>query len=187
VSRELTPGTAAVVTVGTIHGGTKRNISSDEVKLELTLRSYDDAVSEQLVAAIRRICDGMGRAAGLPEARLPVVTVGPERASTVVNEAMLTRRVATTLTEWMGPAGVKQSPPTTSSEDFSEYGRTVERVPICIWWVGATEAGRFAEAQRTGVAVPTPHSAMFAPEPEPTLKASMKSMSAVVLDLLAKK
>lgn len=187
VSRELMPGTPAVVTVGTIHGGTKRNIISDEVKLELTLRSYDDAVSDQLVAAIRRICDGMGRAAGLPEARLPVVTVGPERAPTVVNEGMLTRRVAATLSEWMGPTGVKQSPPATSSEDFSEYGRTAQRVPICIWWVGATEAGRFVEAERTGAPVPTNHSAMFVPVPEPTLKASMMSMSAVVLDLLAKK
>lgn len=187
VSRELKPGTPAVVTVGTIHGGTKRNIISDEVKLELTLRSYDDAVSDRLVASIRRISDGLARAAGVPETRLPLVTVSPEVAPATINDAALSGRVGATLTEWMGSTGVKRSPPIMGSEDFSEFGRTVHRVPICIWWVGATEAGRFAEAERTGVPVPSNHSATFVPVREPTLKASMMSMSAAVLDLLAKK
>jgi hippurate hydrolase len=78
VSRELKPGTTAVVTVGTIHGGLKRNIISDEVKLELTLRAFDDKVMTQLVASIRRICAGIGQAAGVPDDRLPVITLTPE-------------------------------------------------------------------------------------------------------------
>jgi hippurate hydrolase len=187
VSREIKPGVPAVVTVGTIHGGTKRNIISDEVKLELTLRSFDEAVSEKLIASIRRICAGTAMAAGVPESRLPVVTVNDESAPATINDVALTRRVAGTLVDWMGPTGVKPYPATMGAEDFSEFGRTVHHVPICIWWVGATAPERFEEAKRTGIPVPSNHSATFAPVVEPTLRAALMSMSAVALDLLAKK
>jgi hippurate hydrolase len=186
VSREIKPGTPAVVTVGSIHGGTKRNIISDEVKLELTLRSYDDAVSDQLVASIKRICAGIAQAAGVPENRMPVVSLA-DYAPATVNDVALTRRVSNTLNEWMGPTNVKASPPIMGSEDFSELGRTVDHIPICIWWVGATAPERFDEAKRTGIPVPSNHSATFAPVVEPTLRAALTSMSAVALELLAKK
>jgi hippurate hydrolase len=176
-----------VVTVGTIHGGTKRNIISDEVKLELTLRSYDDAVSDKLVASIRRICAGTAQAAGVPDDRLPVVTITPDSAPATINDVPLTQRVAATLNEWMGPTNVRATPPIMGSEDFSEFARTVQHVPICIWWVGATAPERFDEAKRSGIPVPSNHSATFAPVPEPTLRAALTSMSAVALDLLAKK
>jgi hippurate hydrolase len=187
VSREVRPGTPAVVTVGTIRGGTKRNIISDEVTLELTLRSYEDAVSDQLVAAIQRICAGTARAAGVPESRLPVVTVTPESASTTVNDATLARRLTTTLADWLGADRLKAAPPTMGFEDFSEFGRTVPRVPIFIWWVGATAPERFAEAARTGIPVPSNHNSGFAPVVEPTLRTALTSMSAAALDLLGKK
>ena len=187
VSRELKPGTPAVVTVGTIQGGTKRNIISDEVKLELTLRSYDDAVSDQLIAAIKRICAGTAQAAGVPESRMPVVTVNAESASATINDSALTRRVAGALTTWLGPTNVKATPPIMGAEDFSEFGRTTHRVPLCIWWVGATAPERFAEAERTGIPVPSNHSATFAPVPEPTLRAALTSLSAAALELLGKK
>ena len=187
VSRELKPGTPAVVTVGTIQGGTKRNIISDEVKLELTLRSYDDAVSDKLIAAIKRICAGTAQAAGVPESRMPVVTVNAESASATVNDSALTRRVADALTTWLGPTNLRATPPIMGAEDFSEFGRTTHRIPICIWWVGATAPERFAEAERTGIPVPSNHSATFAPVVEPTLRAALTSMSAAALELLGKK
>ena len=186
VSRELKPGTPAVVTVGSIHGGTKNNIISDAVKLELTLRSYDDAVTDHLVASIRRICAGTAQAAGVPESRMPVVTVNPDFALTTVNDVALTRRIAATLTQWMGADGVRVTPPIMGSEDFSEFSRTVHHVPTCIWWVGATAPEKFAESARTGVPVPSNHSATFAPVPGPTLRAALTSTSAVLLDLLKK-
>lgn len=186
VSRELAPGTPAVVTVGTIQGGTKRNIIPDEVKLELTLRSYEDAVAEKLIAAIRRICAGTAQAAGVPESRAPIVTVTPESIPATVNDPALTRRVVAQLTTWMGPAALKPWPAIMGGEDFSEFGRTVHRVPICIWWVGATDPARIEEAKRTGVPVPSNHSATFAPVPDPTLKAAVTSMTAAVLGLLAR-
>ena len=170
VSRELKPGTTAVVTVGTIRGGLKRNIISDEVKLELTLRAFDDKVMAQLVASIRRICAGLAQAAGVPEDRLPVITLTPESVPVTSNDPTLTRRLTGMFTEWFGAGRVKLQAPLTGGEDFSEFGRTPHRVPICMWWVGATDPAKIAESERTGVPVPSNHSATFAPVPEPTLK-----------------
>jgi hippurate hydrolase len=187
VSREVKPGTTAVVTVGTIHGGSKRNIISDEVKLELTLRAFDDEVMTGLIASIRRICAGMAQAAGLPEDRLPVVSVTPESTPVTVNDASLARRLAGTFSEYLGADRVKLVAPSTGGEDFSEFGRTAQRVPIFLWWVGATAPERLAESKRTGVPVPSNHSATFAPVPEPTLKAALTTMTGGVLELLKKK
>ena len=186
VSRELKPGTVAVVTVGSIHGGTKRNIIPDEVKMELTLRAFDDAVMQQLIASIRRICTGLGVAAGLPTDRLPVVTVMPDSIGVTENEAVLTRRVAGVLTDWLGADRVQAYPAVTGAEDFSLFGKTTDKIPTTIWFVGATAPEKFAEAKLTGVPVPANHNFGFAPVPEPTLKAAITSMSAAVLDLLKK-
>ncbi len=187
VSREIKPGTPAVVTVGTIHGGLKRNIIPDEVKLELTIRAFDDAVMQQEVAAIRRICEGTARAFGVPEDRLPLITLTSESSDPMINDVTLTRRLAGVFTEWLGADGVKELPPLTAAEDFTYYGRTLDRVPICLWRVGGTAPEKFEESKRTGVPVPSNHNSGFAPVPEPTLKAAVISMSAAVLDLLAKK
>jgi amidohydrolase len=187
VSREVKPGTAAVVTVGTIHGGLKRNIISEEVKLELTLRAYDEKVMDQLIASIRRICAGTAQAAGVPEDRLPVVTVSDEKTPVTVNDGPLTRRLSGVFTEWLGASRVKPMPPIMGGEDFSEFGRTLDRVPICIWWIGGMAPEKFEESRRTSVPVPSNHSPLFAPVPEPTLKAAVTSMTAAVLELLPKK
>ena len=186
VSREIKPGTVAVVTVGTIHGGLKRNIISDEVKLELTLRSFDDKVMAHLIASIRRICAGIAQAAGVPEDRLPVITLTPESVSVTSNDSALARRLVGTFTEWFGPNRVQLQPPITGAEDFSEFGRPPHQVPICMWWVGATDPAKIDESERTGVPVPSNHSATFAPVPEPTIKTCVASMTAAVLDLLGR-
>lgn len=187
VSREVKPGEAAVVTVGTIHGGLKRNIISDEVKLELTLRAFDDKVMDHLLASIRRICEGIARAAGVPEDRLPVVTVTPESVGVTRNDPALARRLAGVFSGWFGAERVRQTAPITGAEDFSEFARTDEKVPICMWWVGGTDPARFAESERTGVPVPSNHSATFAPVPEPTLKTCVLSVTAAVLELAGSK
>ena len=182
VSREIKPGAAAVVTVGTVHGGLKRNIISDEVKLELNLRAFDEKVMEQLVASIRRICAGIAQAAGLPNDRLPLVTLTPESVGVTSNNPALARRLAGTFTEWFGKDGAKMHEPIMGAEDFSEFSQ--QGVPICMWWVGGTDPAKIAESARTGVPVPSNHSATFAPVPEPTLKACVTSMTAAVLELM---
>lgn len=187
VSRELKPGTTAVVTVGTIQGGTKRNIISETVKLELTLRAFEDAVMQQLVASIRRICEGTARAAGVPEDRLPVVTVTPESTPVTVNDSALTRRLTGVFRSWLGETHVQPAAPTTGGEDFSEFGRTTHRVPIFIWGVGAADPAKFEAAQRAGASLPSNHSPLATFVPDPTLRTCVTTMTAAVLDLTGKK
>jgi hippurate hydrolase len=185
VSRELKPGTPAVVTVGTFHGGLKRNIISDEVKLELTLRAFDDKVMAHLVASIRRLCAGIAQAAGLPDDRLPIITLTPESAGVTINDPALTRRLVGRFSDWLGSDRVERQDPIMGFEDFSEFRR--QGVPICMWWVGATDPAKFTESERTGIPVPSNHSATFAPIPEPTLKTCVTSMTAAVLELMGGK
>ena len=185
VSREVAPGTRAVVTVGTIHGGLKRNIIPDEVKLELTLRAFDPAVMARLVASVRRITDGTARAFGVPEDRMPVVTV-EESVGVTANDPALTRRLAKVFTEWVGADRVSEVEPVNAAEDFSLFGQTAERVPSVLWRVGATAPEKFAESTRTGVPVPSNHNSGFAPVPELTITTGVTTMTAAVLELLAK-
>jgi amidohydrolase len=188
VSRELRATDPAVVTVGSIHGGTKPNIIPAEVKLELTLRSYSDDVRAHLVSAIRRICRGEAIAAGLPDDLMPEVEVNAaEGAVSVYNDPALTRRVRGALTAWLGEEHVTTFPPSMVSEDFSEYGRTVEHVPICMFRLGALSAEQISESERTGTPLPSLHSGKFAPVPEPTIKTGITAMTAAALDLLARK
>lgn len=183
VSRELKPGTTAVVTIGTIQGGTKRNIISESVKLELTLRAFEEKVMEQMIAAIRRISEGTARAAGLPDDRLPVITVTPESTPVTVNDKALTQRLVGTFMAWFGERQVERRPATTGGEDFSEFGRTVHRVPIFIWGVGAADPRKFEEAERKGTSLPSNHSPIATFLPDPTLKTCVTSLTAAVVEL----
>jgi hippurate hydrolase len=187
VSRELRATDPAVVTVGSIHGGNKPNIIPSEVKLELTLRSYSDATRAHLVEAVRRICRGEAIAAGIPDDLMPEVSVNAaEGATSVYNDPALTQRVRGVLVAWLGPDRVQTFQPSMVSEDFSEYGRTVEHVPLCMIRLGALPAAQIAESERTGIPVPSLHSGKFAPVPEPAIKTGITSMTAIALDLLKK-
>jgi hippurate hydrolase len=187
VSREIEPGQAAVVTVGSFHGGRKRNIIDDEAKLELTVRAFDENVGEHLIAAIKRIAENMGRVAGLPDDRLPTVTVLPETAPVTYNDPALTRKVVGAMAAWLGDDKVKSQKPLTGSEDFSEFGRTTPKIPICIILSGGTDPAVVAEHEKTGKAIPPNHSPLYAPPPEASLKTGVLAMTAASLDLLAKK
>ena len=187
VSRELKPGTPAVVTIGAINGGTKHNIIPDQVKLQLTLRSYDDAVADHLVASIRRICENLARAADVPADLLPVVTLAETRTPVTVNDPALTERLAGVFRTWLAPERVLPGEAATYGEDFSQFGRTARKVPACIFWVGGNDPAVISAAQRSGHLVPANHSPFFAPLPEPTLKTGITALTAAALDLLGKK
>ncbi len=187
VSRELKPGTPAVVTVGAINGGTKHNIIPDQVKLQLTLRSYDDAVADHLIASVRRLCENLARAAGVPDDLLPVVTLAEDRTPVTVNDPALTQRLAGVFRDWFPADALFEAEAATYGEDFSQFARTTRKVPACIFWVGGADPAAKAAAEKAGQLVPSNHSPFFAPVPEPTLKAAVTAMSAAVLDLLGKK
>jgi amidohydrolase len=188
VSRETRPLDPAVVTVGSIHGGTKHNIIPNEVKLQLTLRSYSDQVRAHTIAALQRICRGEAIAAGVPDDLLPVVTVQDgEFTPATYNDPALTRRLRGALVSWLGADQVRTVDAEMGGEDFSEFGRTTDKVPICLLRVGAVDPVKYAESQRTGGPLPSLHSSRFAPLPEPTIKTGITTVTAAVLELLAKK
>lgn len=188
VSRELKPGTPAVVTVGSIHGGTTHNVIPDEVKLQLTLRSYSDEVRLQTIAAIRRITHGLGLAAGLPEDRLPVVQVLEDEFSPVmVNDPALTRRVTQALRAVFGESNVLHRDPVMGAEDFGQLSRTQEKVPICMFWLGTASVESVKESQRSGKPLPSLHSSLFAPLPEPSIKTGIRAMTAAFLEITERK
>ncbi len=186
VSRETKPIEPAVITVGSIHGGTKHNIISDEVKMELTLRSYSDEVREHTIAAIRRIVKGIAQAADVPEDRMPIVAVSDEFTPSTYNDPQLVQRVVPAFEQMLGKENVVATEPVMGGEDFGEYGRTNPKVPIFIFWLGVVEPAQIAASRANGVALPSLHSSRFAPLPEPSIKTGVQAMSAAVLELVGK-
>lgn len=182
VSRENSPMDPAVVTVGSIHGGTRGNIIPDEVRLQLTVRSYKDEVRKHLLAAIERIAKAEAAAAGADRPPLIKVT---ENAKSVYNDPELTRRLAKALRQTLGESNVVEISPTMVFEDFSEYGRA--GVPATILRVGAVEPSKFEAAKASGVILPSTHSPLFAPDREPTLRTGILTETAAAMELLGKR
>ena len=181
VARENNPLEPGVITVGSFHGGTKSNIIPDEVRLQLTVRSYKDEVRKHLLSAIERITKAEAAAAGAPKE--PVITVVPgESTESVYNDPALTDRVAKVLVRTFGEAQVVSMPPWMGSEDFSVYGRA--GVPSVIFDLGAIEPQSFEKAKAAGTLPPGPHSPLFAPDKEPTIRTGVTALTAIALDLL---
>jgi len=181
VARENDPRDPAVITVGSIHGGTKHNIIPDEVHLQLTVRSYKDEVRKHLLSAIERIADSEAAAAGA--GKKPTVQV-IESVNAVYNDPKLTQRVAAVLRRTLGDANVSEQQPIMGSDDFAEYGHL--GVPALIFGIGAVEPAKFDAAQKSGEVLPGPHSPFFAPDREPSLRTGIEAESAAVLELLGK-
>jgi amidohydrolase len=181
VSREISPQDPAVITVGTIHGGTKNNIIPDEVKLQLTVRSYKDEVRKHLLTAIERIANAEAAAAGAE--KKPTVQV-VESVNAVYNDPPLTQRLVAALESVLGKSNVVQAPPIMASDDFAEYARA--GVPSVMLNLGAVNPARFEAAQRSGEILPGLHSSGFVPDPELSLKTGILVETSAVLELLAK-
>lgn len=181
VSRETSPLDSAVVTVGSIHGGTKRNIIPDEVKLQLTVRSYKADVRKRLLASIERIARGTAIAAGIPEDRAPIVTVHEKEAGNAVyNDPSLVARLVKALTSELGADRIHEIDPAMVSEDFVYYGLD-RQIPIAMFALGAGDRQRIAAGD-----MPNLHSSKFAPQPEPVLRTGVEAMTAMVLELMGR-
>ena len=187
VSRETEPIEPAVVTVGSIHGGTKYNIIPDEVRLQMTLRSYSDQVRSNTIASVKRITRGLAVAAGMPEDRMPIVTLADESASSTYNDPELTQRLAKSFASWLGETKTIRSKPVMGAEDFGMYGRTDDKIPICLYWLGSVDSQRVEESRRSRRSLPSLHSSLYQPAPEPTIKTGVTAMTAAVLELAGKR
>ncbi len=185
VSRETSPLDSVVVTVGSIHGGSKHNIIPDEVHLQLTIRSYSDESRDRTIASIRRIVEGQAISAGMPKELYPEVILTDEYTPALYNDPELAERLAGALTNWLGNDNVVLVDPVMGGEDFGRYGRTEHKVPISIFWLGAVDPEKWRLSKEQGTALPSLHSSLFAPLPGPTIRTGVTSMAAVVLDLAA--
>lgn len=181
VSRERDPLEPAVITVGSIHGGTKHNIIPDEVKLQLTVRSYKETVRQKLLSGIERILKAEALAAGAPKE--PTVTIS-EGAKAVYNDPAVTKRLAEALKKGLGEAAVVEGAPRMGSEDFSDF--LVDGVRGVYLNVGAV-APAAMEASRTGGApLPSLHSPLFAPDRERTIPTAVLVETLAALELLGR-
>jgi amidohydrolase len=186
-SRENNPINPVVITVGSIHGGTKHNIIPDEVKMQLTVRTYKKEVRDKVLAAISRIAKDYATAFGIPQDKLPEVHVlENEFSPATYNNPELTKRVAAALKVALGNDNVVPKDPSMGAEDFCEYSLPDHSIPALMFTVGAVDPAKAAESKKTGVPLPSLHSSKFAPVPEPTIRTGIIAMSSTVLELMKK-
>src|ERR1700730_18287893 len=186
-SRENNPLNPIVVTVGSIHGGTKHNIIPDEVKMQLTVRSYKSEVRDRVLAAIDRITKGIATAAGVPPDRAPIVEVLQDQFTPVTyNNPELTRRLVEVWKKALGADKVDKADPTMGGEDFSEYSLPDHSIPAVDFHIGAVDPAKIAESKKSGMPLPSLHSSKFAPMPEPTIRLGVIGATTAVLDLMKK-
>ena len=186
VSREDSPLDPVVVTVGSIHGGTKHNIIPDEVDLQLTVRAYKEEVRKRVLASIERITKGMAMAAGIPDDRAPIVKFSDAQFTTALyNDPQLTERLATAFAKALGQDNVVKLQPVMMSEDFGSLSLN-QKIPAVQFTLGAVDPAKVKLSKETGTSLPSLHSALFAPLPEPALRTGIKAMTSAVLDLMKK-
>jgi amidohydrolase len=186
-SRENNPLDPIVVTVGSIHGGTKNNIIPDEVKMQLTVRTYKSETRERVLAAIERIANGIAAAGGVPPDRAPIITVSKDQfCPATYNNPELTKRLVAVWKNSLGNENVKIVDAVMGGEDFSEYSLSDHSIPAVNFHIGAVEPAKIAEYKQAGKELPTLHSSKFAPVPEPTIRVGIIGMTSAVLELMKK-
>ncbi len=187
VSRELAPLEPGVVTVGSIHGGSKHNIIPDEVKLQLTVRADSQEAREKLLSGIERIAVGVGRTAGMPEDLLPKVEV-TEGTPPTVNDDELAARIHQAFVRDLGEDAIYEEPRQgMGAEDFAFFVMTEDEVPGAYFSVGGTSQADLAADEAGGPAVPSHHSPFFKIEPEPSVTMGVEAMTVAVMELVGTK
>jgi amidohydrolase len=181
VSRENSPLDPVVITVGSIHGGTKRNIIPDEVKLLLTVRTYKPDVRQRMLSSIERVAKGIAQAAGVPDDRMPIVNIlTDESTPATYNDPALTQRMSAAVARQIGQQNIADIDPVMVSEDFSRFSLD-HKIPATLLLVGAADPAKVA----SGATLPSLHSSKFAPAPvEMVLRRAIESEVAMALELL---
>ncbi|NCP14579.1 MAG: amidohydrolase [Sphingomonadales bacterium] len=187
VSRELNPTDSAVVTVGSFQAGSKHNIIPDEARLQITVRSYSDVNRKQLLDGIARIARGEAIAAGMPDDKLPRVTVADPYTPATYNTPDLTARVANLLQPRF-EGKLTEVSAVMGGEDFSQFYRADrENVESLILWVGGVKAEEWAKAERGEITLPSLHSPFWAPDAPVVIATATEALTAATLDVMQKK
>lgn len=186
VAREIDPLDSAVVTVGSFHAGAKHNIIPDKAELLITVRSYKPEVRQHLLDGIARIAKGEAIAAGMPEDRMPVVTVKDEFTPSTFNTSVLSNRLAGVFEARFGKARVQEVPPTMGGEDFGRFWLADQSKESMIFWVGGVPQAKWDAAKGDPAKLPSLHSPFWAPEAETVIATAAEALTAAALDVLAK-
>lgn len=189
VSRELDPNDAAVVTVGHIVGGTKRNVIPDTVTLELTVRSYGPEKRRQVLDAIARIARGEAVAAGMPDDRMPQIRVADIFTPAAYNTQPLTDSLIGGFRARFGAERVVLKAPTMAGEDFGRYrtGAGAPDIPSLLFWLGGVPQKAWDAAGGNTARLPSLHSALWAPDPQPTIETGVEALTTAALQVLGRK
>jgi hippurate hydrolase len=174
VSREIAPTEAAVITVGSLQAGTKENVIPDQAIIKLNIRTFDEDVRKRVLAAIERIVNAEAEASGAPEK--PEITP-LDRYALVKNDPNAVKRVGDAFRRYFPAERVQETEPTSASEDFGSFGAEWG-VPSVFWFVGGSDPGIYAKAQKEGKIgeIPTNHNPRFAPVIHPTLETGVEAL-----------
>jgi hippurate hydrolase len=182
VSRERDPFEPVVITVGSIHGGTKHNIIPGEVKLQLTVRTMTEASRKTVLEGIARVVRAAAAGAAAPE---PVIRhAAGEYTPALVNHARLSAKMVPLLKEVVGADRIHERPPSMGGEDFSRF--RLAGVPTFYYFLGSVAPERYEASRKGGHALPPTHSPFYYPVPEPTIRTGVLTMSLAVLELVGK-
>ncbi len=180
VSREISPTEPAVVTVGSIHGGTKGNIIPSEVNLEFTIRSYKDKVRDKLLAAMQRKANAVALSFDVPKEDYPILKLRDTYTPALYNDPELTQKIAQTFKKQFGEQNIIKTDPVMGGEDFGRFGKTKENVPIVMFFLGAVSPEKYEEYKKNGKKLPSLHSDKVSLCPEKAAPTGVTAFVAVV-------
>ncbi len=186
VSREIDPLDSAVVTVGSIHGGSKHNVIGNDVTMLLTVRSFTPEVRKKLLDGIARIARGEAIAAGVPDDRMPVMTIKDEFTPSTFNTPPFSNRIKDLFAARFGKDRVMETRPVMGGEDFGRFWLADNNIQSLIFWVGGVPRDKWDAAQKNGTSLPSLHSAQWAPDAEAVISTATEAMTAAALDILSK-
>jgi hippurate hydrolase len=174
VSRNINPLDDAVITVGSFQGGTKHNIIPDEVKLQLTIRTYKEKVRNLIHKRIKEICSGVASSMGLDKSQWPEVTIPEKYTPANFNDSKLVDLMMNSSKEIIGVNNVIVSDPQMVGEDFSRFGNTKEKIPTVLYWLGTVPDDRMKKYEAGNYALPGLHSPFYYPEIEQSIITGIK-------------
>ena len=180
VSREVRPGDAAVVTVGSIHGGTRENIIPNEVDLQLTIRSFSEEARNIAISAVKRITKHTALASGVAVSAGPEVIV-EHVANAVYNDPKLVKRLLPAWQGFLGADNVVRREAEMAGEHFAEYGR--EGIPSLMFRLGTIDAERIRKLP-PGLLLPSQHSSRYWPALHPTIETGVAALVVAALELV---
>ena len=183
VSRNINPLDDAVITVGSFRGGTKHNIIPDEVKLQLTIRTYKDEVRNLIHKRIKEICDGIGASVGLDKSRWPKITMPDTYTPANYNDPDLVDRLIFSASNSIGNENVVMAEPQMVGEDFARYGKTKEKIPTVMYWLGTVPEERMNKYKNGNYALPALHSPYYYPEVEKSIETGVLVNTNALIDL----